>query len=114
MPEYEVILTPDAECDLNELEDYIATKFHVPDVATQYVDDILDEIYTLNERAKLFHLVEDEPWHSRGQRRMNSKNFAVLYILIEEEEAVYVQNVIYQKRNIPQVLAERYGIHGFL
>ena len=41
---------------------------------------------------------------------MNSKNFAVLYVLIEDEETVFVQNVIYQKRDIPQVLRERYGI----
>ena len=48
MPEYEVILTPDAQYDLDELENYIATKFHAPDIAEQYVDDILDEIYTLD------------------------------------------------------------------
>ena len=41
---------------------------------------------------------------------MNARNFAVFYILIEDEKAVFVQNVIYQKRDIPQVLKERYGI----
>ena len=110
MPEYEVILTPDAQYDLDELENYIATKLHAPDVAEQYIDDILDDIFALNTHAKHFRLVDDEPWHSRGQRRMNARNFAVLYILIEEEETVFVQNVIYQKRDIPQVLKERYGI----
>ncbi len=110
MPEYEVILTPDAQYDLDELENYISTNFHAPDIAEQYVDDILAEIYALETRAKHFRLVDDEPWHSRGQRRMNARNFAVFYILIEDEKAVFVQNVIYQKRDIPQVLKERYGI----
>ena len=40
---------------------------------------------------------------------MNAKNFAVFYIVLEDYHEVYIQNVIYQKRNIPQVLQDLYG-----
>ena len=40
---------------------------------------------------------------------MNAKNFAVFYIVLEDYHEVYIQNVIYQKRNIPQVLHDLYG-----
>ena len=109
MPEYKIVITPDAEADLEALGDYIAFELHEPDTAINYLRDIRKEIDSLSKRAKHFHLVDDEPWHSRGQRRMNARNFAVLYILMEDVETVYVQNVIYQKRDIPRVLSERYG-----
>ena len=110
MHEYEIIITPDAEADLEELGDYIAFELHEPATALRYVQGIRKEIDSLSKNAKHYIFVPDEPWRSRGQRRMNAKNFAVLYILIEEENAVYVQNVIYQKRDIPQVLRELHGI----
>ncbi len=110
MPEYKVIITPDAESDLEDIGDYIAFELHVPEIAVRYLRDIREEIETISTRAKHFRIVDEEPWHSRGQRRMNAKSFAVLYILIEDEEIVSVQNVIYQKRDIPRVLKERYSI----
>ena len=110
MPEYEVIITPDAEADLEELGDYIAFELLEPATAINYLHDIRQKIYSLSTAPKRYKLVDDEPWHSRGQRRMNARNFAVFYILIEDEQTVYVQNVIYQKRDIPRVLKERYGI----
>lgn len=70
MDDYEIIVTPDAEDDLNELD--------------------------------------DEPWHSRGIRRMNARNFAVFFNIDEEYKEVYIQNVIYQKRSLPRVLRELY------
>ena len=82
MDEYQVIITPDAESDLNELDDYI----------------------------KRYKLVNDEPWHSRGVRRMNTRNFAAFYTILEEDKTVYIQNVIYQKRDIPRILRKTYFI----
>lgn len=52
--------------------------------------------------------MENEPWKSRGVRRMNAKNFAVFFYVYEEYSEVYVMNVIYQKRDIPKILAELY------
>lgn len=37
MDAYEVIITPDAEYDLNELDDYITFELLEPDTATAYV-----------------------------------------------------------------------------
>ena len=56
-----------------------------------------------------YKLVDDEPWHSRGVRRMNAKNFAVFYYVLEDYNEVYIQNVIYEKRDIPKVLRDLYG-----
>lgn len=40
---------------------------------------------------------------------MNAENFAVFYYVSEDYHEVSVQNVIYPKRDIPQVLRDLYG-----
>jgi plasmid stabilization system protein ParE len=53
MPEYEVIITPDAEADLEEIGDYIAFKLHEPEIAVRYLRDIREEIVCrLNDTSK--------------------------------------------------------------
>ena len=39
---------------------------------------------------------------------MNAKNFAVFFYVYEEYSEIYVQNIIYQKRDLPKILSERY------
>ena len=108
MDDFTVIITPDAEADLNELDDYITFQLMAPDTAIRYVRDIRKKIADLQTAPKRYRLVDDEPWHSRGVRRTNAKNFAVFFYVYEEYSEVYVMNVIYQKRDLPRVLAELY------
>ena len=108
MNEYDVIITPEAEGDLDQLGAYITFELKAPETAFSYVRDIRTELYTLRKAPKRFRVVDDEPWHSRGLRRMNARNFAAFFIILEQEGTVFVQNIIYQKRNLPKVLAELY------
>ena len=41
MNQYEVIITPDAEADLNELDDYITFQLSAPSTATTYIREII-------------------------------------------------------------------------
>ena len=108
MDEYKIIITPDAETDLNELDDYISFYLMSPDAAIGCIRYIRSKISGLRKAPKRYRLIEDEPWHSRGIRRMNAKNFAVFYYVYEEYAEVYIQNIIYQKRDLPRILSERY------
>ena len=40
MTDYDVIITPDAENDLNELDDYISVTLQSPDIAIAYIRTI--------------------------------------------------------------------------
>lgn len=42
-----------------------------------------------------FSIVEDEPWKSRGYRKMPVKNFLVYYYVDEENNTVWVTAVVY-------------------
>ena len=108
MKYFEVIITPDAENDLNELDDYITFQLLSPDTAISYIRDIRTQIAGLETSPKRYRLVDDEPWHSQGVRRMNAKGFAVFFYVYEEYSEVYVQNIIYQKHDLSKILSELY------
>ncbi|MBQ6503330.1 MAG: type II toxin-antitoxin system RelE/ParE family toxin [Flexilinea sp.] len=108
MDEFSIIITPDAEKDLNELDDYITFTLKAPDVAVSYIKEIKEKLLTLRNNPKRYHLVDDEPWHTRGVRRMNIKGHAAFYNVLDKYGEVYIQNIIYQKRDINRVLMEFY------
>nr|WP_027871665.1 type II toxin-antitoxin system RelE/ParE family toxin [[Eubacterium] cellulosolvens] len=99
MDSYEIIMTPDATADLVELRDYIADVLLVPGTALSYIRTIREEISKLAEMPGRIKPVDDEPWHSRGIRKIIAKNFYVYYRIDEDAKRVYIMNVIYNKRD---------------
>lgn len=106
MNTYEIIMTPDATTDLAELRNYIADVLLVPDIALAYIRIIRTEISKLANMPQRIAHVPEEPWHSRGIRKIIVKNFYVYYRIDENTERVYILNVIYQKRDQLKMLAE--------
>ena len=105
MDPYEIIMTPDATTDLVELRDYIADVLLVPDTALSYIRAIRKEISKLSEMPGRVKPVDDEPWQSRGIRKIMAKNFYVYYRIDEDAKRVYIMNVIYNKREQLRQLA---------
>lgn len=106
MNTYEIIMTPDATTDLVELSNYIADVLLVPDIALEYIRTIRTEISKLTNMPQRIAPVPEEPWHSRGIRKIIVKNFYVYYRIDENTERVYILNVIYQKRDQLKMLAK--------
>lgn len=99
MNPYEIIITPDAEADLFEIRDYIAYTLLVPDIALSYIRTIRSEMEKLTYMASSVAPVEQEPWHSRGVRKIIVKSFYIYYRPDDETGKVYILNVIYEKRD---------------
>lgn len=51
-------------------------------------------------------LVNDEPWHSKGIRRLPVKNFFIYFWIDEDNMKVQITAVIYSKRDQLQQLAK--------
>ena len=56
-----------------------------------------EKIEALDSMPGAIALVPDEPWRSRGLRRILYKNFYVYYYVDVEKKRVYVMNVIYAR-----------------
>lgn len=105
MDTYEIIMTPDAAADLAKLRDYIADVLLVPDTALTYIRSIRAEIGTLAQMPGRIAPVSEEPWHSRGIRKIMANNFYVYYRIHEETKCVYILNIIYNKRDQLKMLS---------
>lgn len=97
MAPYEIIITPDAETDLLELRNYISENLLVPDTALSYIQAIRKEIAALSEMPERIKPVDDEPWHSRGLRKIIAENFYVYFRIEKTTNRVYILNIIYEK-----------------
>ena len=106
MDSYKIIITPDAEEDLFELRNYIADVLLARDTARNYIRTIRKEIGSLSELPARYMPVDDEPWHSRGIRRIMANNFFVYYRIDEDRKQVFVLNVIYARRDQLRMLEQ--------
>ena len=106
MDSYQITVTPDAEADLSELRDYIANVLRSPETARSYLHHLRKEIGSLSEMPARIKAIDEEPWHSRGIRKLIVKNFLVYFRIVEEERTVYILNVIYARRDQLRVLQQ--------
>lgn len=106
MDSYRITVTPDAEADLSELRDYIANVLRSPETARSYFHHLRKETGSLSEMPAKIKAVDEEPWHSRGIRKLIVKNFLVYFRIVEKEKTVYILNVIYARRDQLRVLQQ--------
>lgn len=99
MTQYRIIVTPDASDDLYELRSYIADVLCAPDTALSYIRAVRKEIAALSEMPARYRPVDDEPWHSRGIRKLLVKNSCVYYRIDDAARIVYILNIIYAARD---------------
>lgn len=104
MSEWKVVLTPEFKQEFRNIYDYIAEVLLAPETAKSQVGRILDRVESLSEMPHKFALVEKEPWHSRGLRKLVSDNYVVFYMPNERTNEVVVFHVFYGGRDIDELL----------
>ena len=104
--EYSVKLTPHAIEQIQETVAYISKVLLVPETARAWSDYLENEISGLSTMPARFSLVEEEPWRSRGYRKLPVKNFIVYYYVDDESKTVWVTAVAYGPRDRLNVLKD--------
>lgn len=104
MNKWRVVLTPEFKQEFRNIYAYIAEVLLVPDTAKKQALRILEQVEGLNEMPDRFALVEKEPWHSRGLRKLIVDNYIVFYYPNEQTKEVVVFHVFYGGRNIDELL----------
>lgn len=105
MSSFNILVTQDAENDLKNIRDYIASN-----ISKKTSVRIINLIKSSIERLSLFPqfapAVKYEPWNSLGVRRIVVKNFLVYYRVVLEENTVYILKVTYGRHNQQTVLEQ--------
>ncbi len=97
--QYEVKLTVQAIGQIEETVQYISKILLEPETAQKWADTLQCEIEQLNTMPLKYPLVDMEPWHSRGIRKILLKNFLIYYFVDEEQKTVWITAVIYGRRD---------------
>ncbi len=96
---FEVRFTNQALEQIQEIYRYIAESLCAPDTASKWVKNLKEEIAKLSFMPKRISLTDEEPWHSKGVRRMTVKNHFVYFWIDEENGIVWIIAVIYARRD---------------
>ena len=96
---YEVKLTVQAIGQMEEAVQYISKILLEPETARKWADTLQCEIEKLDTMPSRYPLTDEEPWHTKGIRKMPVKNFLVYYLVDEKKKAVWITAVIYGRRD---------------
>uniref|UniRef100_I5AQ22 Plasmid stabilization system protein n=1 Tax=Eubacterium cellulosolvens (strain ATCC 43171 / JCM 9499 / 6) TaxID=633697 RepID=I5AQ22_EUBC6 len=106
MREYPVKITEKALGDMNGIYEYISVNLQSPENAMGQYNRIADRVLELGFFPEKFRLVDFEPEHSQGLRRMLVDNYSIFYVF--KEELVTVTRVLYSASDIEKRLKEDY------
>ncbi|RKI37001.1 type II toxin-antitoxin system RelE/ParE family toxin [bacterium D16-51] len=106
MDNYIIKITSQAEKQIQEIAHYISHDLESPDAALHLLDTLETTFASLTQFPHRITLVNDEPWHSKGIRRLPIKNFFIYFWIDEDNIKVQITAVIYSKRDQLQQLAK--------
>lgn len=99
MDEYTVVVTPQAECQLREIVHHISKELLEPDTARALLDALEKAMASLNSLPQRAALVEEEPWHSQGIRKLLCRNFLIYFWADKMSFTVQILAVVYGRRD---------------
>lgn len=100
---HEVIITESAQKDLAGIFEYIAFTLLEPETAANLYRAVINAIHTLDTFPERNPLVESEPWHKKGLRKMPVKRFVVFYDI--SGVSVRILRIMYHARDIEKQLS---------
>ena len=101
---YKVQLSDEAKQDLRGIYEYIAFTLLEPVIALNLRNRIVSKINTLDEMPERYQLYQEEPWKSRGLRRINIENYSGFYLVAKK--SVQVIRILYSGRDIANILKQ--------
>lgn len=102
MRRYSVEITDEALADMEALYHYIAYILLAPENAIGQYNRITEEILKLDVFPERFRIMDSEPEHSKGIRRMPVDNYSVFYVV--KRSRVIVTDVLYSASDIEKGL----------
>ena len=90
---YEVRLMEQAKYDLRGIYEYLAFEKQEPEIALKLRNRIVTKLSVLGENPEKYALYQEEPWKSRGLRRINLENYCGFYLVAEKH--VHVLRILY-------------------
>lgn len=99
-----IVYSDEALKDLEDIYSYIAFALKEKDIASKIIRNIRSDARSLDPFIEMYSLVEWEPWHSAGVRRMLVGNYSVYYLPDKEANKISVIRILYSGRDIEEII----------
>lgn len=96
---YTVKITSQAEEQIQETIYYITHELKAPNAALHLLDTLENSIASLSDYPQRVTLIDEEPWHTKGIRRLPVKNFLIYFWIDDANMKVQITALIYGKRD---------------
>lgn len=103
---YGILYSEQSRTDLIEIYEYIAFQLMEPRIAAEMYESITSSIRSLKDFPLRNALIDYEPWHSKGLRKMPVKNYLVFYTVDDTRNMIHIIRIMYGARNIERQLSE--------
>ncbi len=95
MTEYKVMLTDYAMNQISSVVDYISDELRAPETAEVWLEKLKSGMETLAFMPDRVLLTDEEPWRSRGIRKLIIMNYYIYFWINRSEKTVWIIAVIY-------------------
>lgn len=102
---FEVIFTPQAEEQLEGIAHHIAVDLCNRIAAEEFVDNIIEQSLKLSLNPEKYRLIDEEPWGSRGVRKIKVDNYYAYFWIDIENATVWIIGVVFAKRDQKKFLS---------
>ena len=99
---YRIEIHKEAEDDLYHIYRYIAQQLQAPATAQKIYRNIKKEILSLRHMPERIGLMQGEPWHSYGFRKLVVGKYLVFYLV--QAEVVHILRICYGGMNLEREL----------
>ena len=99
MPQFEIVVTSDADRDMDEIFSYVSEKLQVPNAASNLIEKIYTALNALTVMPGRFSLSRDAFLAKQGFHVLPVENYLVFYVIDNLNQRVIIHRVIYGKRN---------------
>ena len=101
---YDLVITDPAETDLTDIGLYIAQTLGSPIAFQNLLDELDNQILSLEQMPKRFPLVLNRRLAGLGIRSVPVKNYLVFYIVDDDAQSVIIIRVLYGKRDCASLI----------
>ena len=93
--------------DIDSSYNYIKNKLEAPMAADNLIKEIIKKLDKIKENPNIRPLVQDKYLASLGYRLINVKNYAIFYIIGNNNKHIKIIRFLYNKRNWINLLKEK-------
>lgn len=106
MDSYTVKITRQAQQQIREMAQYIERAFQAPNSALRLIDLLEEKILSLSAFPARAPLVDEEPWHGLGIRKLLVKQYLIYFWINEDARQVQIVAVTHSMQDQSRQLLE--------